>query len=252
MLNISGSCIRFQCASGSAVAARVWVGRLRRAAQDSGQLGMGDQLIGVGAALFGQSGATYHSGDFVASFGGTQRTDAGDGATGQDLLFHAEVVLSISSDLGEVADAQHLLAVCQAADLATDAIGGGSTYAGVDFIEHHRVAGVATDAGRLSEPTAVDEVLIAPGERVEVTVALTEGRHELRSLGYDRGSAGMAGGMMGGRSGAGSGPQVLAVLDAAATSSAAPSRRNPAPLSHRHVPFLPFLPSCPSFASEWT
>ncbi len=103
-------------------------------------------------------------------------------------------------------------------------------------LEGHALHLIATDAGRLSEPTAVDEVLIAPGERVEVTVALTEGRHELRSLGYDRGSAGMAGGMMGGRSGAGSGPQVLAVLDAAATSSAPTV---PAELADRSTTILP-------------
>jgi FtsP/CotA-like multicopper oxidase with cupredoxin domain len=89
-------------------------------------------------------------------------------------------------------------------------------------LEGHALHLIGTDGGRLSEPTTVDEVLIAPGERVEVMVALTEGRHELRSLGYDRGSAGMGGGMMGGRSGAGSGPQVLAVVDTTVTSVVPP------------------------------
>ncbi|MEO8698193.1 MAG: multicopper oxidase family protein, partial [Acidimicrobiales bacterium] len=71
-------------------------------------------------------------------------------------------------------------------------------------VDSHPLHVIATDGGRLAAPTAVDSVLIAPGERVEVIVAPTHaGTFTARSLAYQRGSTmGMGGGMMGGRSNA--------------------------------------------------
>ena len=54
---------------------------------------------------------------------------------------------------------------------------------------------IATDGGRLAAPTAVDELLLAPGERVEVLVVPTRaGRVALEARPYDRGSPMMMGG----------------------------------------------------------
>ena len=58
-------------------------------------------------------------------------------------------------------------------------------------LERHRFTVVATDGGRLAEPREASEVPLAPGERVEVLVAPSAaGAHRLRSLPYDRGTAG--------------------------------------------------------------
>ncbi len=66
-------------------------------------------------------------------------------------------------------------------------------------LEDHHVAVIGTDGGRLASPRDVSEVLLAPGERVEVLVApTTAGRYRLRALPYDRGSMGMG---MGGSAG---------------------------------------------------
>lgn len=71
-------------------------------------------------------------------------------------------------------------------------------------VDSHPLHVIASDGGRLAAPVAVDSVLIAPGERVEVFVAPTHaGTYPARSLAYQRGTAmGMGGGMMGGRSNA--------------------------------------------------
>ena len=54
---------------------------------------------------------------------------------------------------------------------------------------------IGTDGGRLVRSVEVEEILLAPGERVEVLVTpSTAGRARLRSLPYDRGSIGMGGG----------------------------------------------------------
>jgi FtsP/CotA-like multicopper oxidase with cupredoxin domain len=62
-------------------------------------------------------------------------------------------------------------------------------------LDAHPLTVIATDGGRLPEPTARDEVLLAPGERVEVVVApAAPGSYPLDALPYDRGSTGMGGG----------------------------------------------------------
>jgi FtsP/CotA-like multicopper oxidase with cupredoxin domain len=59
---------------------------------------------------------------------------------------------------------------------------------------------VAGDAGRLAEPTPVAEVLLVPGNRVELLVRVPmAGRHRLIAEPVDRGTVGMMGPMMGGR-----------------------------------------------------
>ncbi|MBK5288691.1 MAG: multicopper oxidase family protein [Acidimicrobiia bacterium] len=84
---------------------------------------------------------------------------------------------------------------------------------------------IATDAGRLARPVAVDEVLLAPGERVELLLAPTRaGRYAFRSLPYDRGTPMMGGGGMGGGTGGSSGASdtiTLATLVARDSSQAA-------------------------------
>jgi FtsP/CotA-like multicopper oxidase with cupredoxin domain len=51
---------------------------------------------------------------------------------------------------------------------------------------------IGTDGGRLASPVEVSDVLLAPGERVELLAALNQaGSYTLRSLPYDRGSTGM-------------------------------------------------------------
>ena len=96
-------------------------------------------------------------------------------------------------------------------------------------LEGHQLHVMATDGGRLARPVAVDDVLLAPGERVEVLVApAAAGRHRLRTRGYDRGTpmgGGMMGGGMGGATGGGGSsgrdPQDLATLVVTGTAPAA-------------------------------
>ena len=62
----------------------------------------------------------------------------------------------------------------------------------VDGLQMHLVA---SDAGRLDRPHAVDEVVLVPGERAEVLIALDDaGTHRLVTRTVDRGGMGMMGG----------------------------------------------------------
>jgi FtsP/CotA-like multicopper oxidase with cupredoxin domain len=61
-------------------------------------------------------------------------------------------------------------------------------------LDGHALHVIGTDGGRLVRPVEVEEILLAPGERVEVLVTpSTAGRARLRSLPYDRGTIGMGG-----------------------------------------------------------
>ena len=96
-------------------------------------------------------------------------------------------------------------------------------------LDGHPLHVIATDGGRLTRPTTVDEILLAPGERTEVLVApTTAGSHALRTRGYDRGSAAMGGAMMGARGSVSStDEQLLAAMvvsGSAATASPLPPR----------------------------
>ena len=65
-------------------------------------------------------------------------------------------------------------------------------------LDDHRLHTIASDGGRLNAPVSVEDVLLAPGERVELLVTPSDaGTFALRTLRYDRGSVGMGGGMMG-------------------------------------------------------
>lgn len=58
---------------------------------------------------------------------------------------------------------------------------------------------LARDSGRLASPEVADEVLLAPGNRADVLVTMSDGVSVLESVPYDRGDpGGMMGGMMGG------------------------------------------------------
>jgi FtsP/CotA-like multicopper oxidase with cupredoxin domain len=95
-------------------------------------------------------------------------------------------------------------------------------------LENHPFYLIATDGGAITAPIELEELLLAPGERVEVLVRgqKESGKYRLLTLPYDRGGMGMMGGgmgMMGGGHMMGSGmgmmgnssqtsPQVLATL----------------------------------------
>src|SRR5690606_33466971 len=55
---------------------------------------------------------------------------------------------------------------------------------------------VGRDVGRLTTPVALEDVVLAPGNRLDLLVDLTEGDSELVAVPVDRGQ--MMGGMMGG------------------------------------------------------
>ena len=63
-------------------------------------------------------------------------------------------------------------------------------------LEEHPMHLIATDGGPLAAPIATDEILLSPGERVEVLVQGTResGAYRLLNLPYDRGGMGMMGG----------------------------------------------------------
>lgn len=70
---------------------------------------------------------------------------------------------------------------------------------------------VGRDVGRLPTPVALEEIVLAPGNRMDVLVDLAEGRTELVAVPVDRGQ--MMGGMMGGAVGPEDSERVLASLD---------------------------------------
>lgn len=68
-------------------------------------------------------------------------------------------------------------------------------------LDSHELHVIATDGGRLAAPVEVDELLLSPGERVEVLVTPSAtGTYGLRTSGYGRGAMGMGNGMMDGDS----------------------------------------------------
>jgi FtsP/CotA-like multicopper oxidase with cupredoxin domain len=79
-------------------------------------------------------------------------------------------------------------------------------------LEEHLLYLIATDAGALPAPDQRDEILLTPGERIEVMVRgeRPEGKYRLLSLPYNRGGMGM--GMMGGVGGTTSRTIVLATV----------------------------------------
>jgi FtsP/CotA-like multicopper oxidase with cupredoxin domain len=88
---------------------------------------------------------------------------------------------------------------------------------------------VAADVGPLAEPTPVEEVFLAPGNRAGLLVRVAEqGRHQLVAEPVDRGEAGM-GGMMGGRA-AGS-TETVTLLQVDARGDAVSPPRPPASLA---------------------
>ena len=72
----------------------------------------------------------------------------------------------------------------------------------------HQLQLLGLDQGRTARTEDVDELVLAPGNRADLAVTLRAGTHEIRTLGYDRGTAMM--GMMG--SSTTSGPALLATL----------------------------------------
>ncbi|MEI2817248.1 MAG: multicopper oxidase family protein [Microthrixaceae bacterium] len=94
-------------------------------------------------------------------------------------------------------------------------------------LDGHRLQVIGADGSRLASPEAFDDLLLTPGERIEVLVAPAEaGSFSFRTRGYDRGSPGMGGGRMGGRSSASADGQELAtmVVTGSATPAALPTR----------------------------
>ena len=90
-------------------------------------------------------------------------------------------------------------------------------------LDGHRPQIIGTDGGRLPAPEVRDDLLLAPGERIEFLVTPTRaGSFALRTQGYDRGSAGMGGGMMDGGSTSSTDEQVLATMVVTGSAAAAP------------------------------
>jgi FtsP/CotA-like multicopper oxidase with cupredoxin domain len=79
-------------------------------------------------------------------------------------------------------------------------------------LEGHPLYLIAVDGGALPAPEEHDEILLTPGERIDVMVrgVRPEGSYRLLSLPYNRGGMGM--GMMGGRGGTLSRSMVLATV----------------------------------------
>lgn len=77
-------------------------------------------------------------------------------------------------------------------------------------LDGHPMHVIATDGGRLARPQAVDELLLAPGERRDVLILgqREAGTHRLMNLPYDRGTTGM----MGGAGGAGAPFEVASIV----------------------------------------
>lgn len=99
-------------------------------------------------------------------------------------------------------------------------------------LENHPFHLIATDGGALEKPVEMSELLLTPGERVEVLVKgdATSGDYRLLNLPYDRGEMGMMGGgmmgrgMMGGNANSNT-PTILATLsyDTAIESASLPT-----------------------------
>jgi FtsP/CotA-like multicopper oxidase with cupredoxin domain len=86
-------------------------------------------------------------------------------------------------------------------------------------LERHALTVIGTDGGRLPSPVEVPEVLLAPGERIELLVAPSAaGSYRLQSLRYDRGSLGMG---MGSGSAPSSTPALIATLQVTGDATAA-------------------------------
>ena len=63
-------------------------------------------------------------------------------------------------------------------------------------LDGHQLHAIASDGGRLGVPVALEDLVLAPGERTELLLTPTEaGAYQLRALTYDRGAAGMGNGM---------------------------------------------------------
>ncbi len=97
-------------------------------------------------------------------------------------------------------------------------------------VDGQRMELLGRDSGRLAEPLAIQDVLLAPGNRADLLVTTRRGRSVLRSQPFDRGS------MMGGGSPSSRGrPVDLATLDVRGTNQAelAPLPRQRTPLDLR-------------------
>lgn len=99
-------------------------------------------------------------------------------------------------------------------------------------VDGHEMTVLATDGGRLAAPLVASEVLLAPGERVEILLTPSvAGEYAVRSLGYDRirGPMGDLGGMGGSMMGSGLGTAdevelATMVVSGDATPATPPSR----------------------------
>ena len=90
--------------------------------------------------------------------------------------------------------------------------------------EDHPMHLIATDGGLIEKPVALEELLLAPGERAEVLVKLErEGSFGLTNLPYDRGTHQMGGMMGGGMMGHGSTGEAETLLRVMAPPNPKPS-----------------------------
>ncbi|MGK0716320.1 multicopper oxidase family protein [Leucobacter sp. W1153] len=125
------------------------------------------------------------------------------GRTGETLLTNGQVAPELR---GLTGSAQRLLLINACASRYLDL-----SFAGFDATLQ------GTDSMPLAEPRSVDRVLLAPGNRADVTVTIPAAATELVAASFDRGRMGM--GMMGGQSTAGADAVVLTALPDAAISA---------------------------------
>ena len=91
---------------------------------------------GVGDLCAGE-----HSGDFASAGGVVEEANLHPGAALGFVLLDDEVLIGEGGDLGQMGDAQDLLAAAQGFELLADGLGGAASDADVDFVEDQCAGG---------------------------------------------------------------------------------------------------------------
>jgi len=95
----------------------------------------GDHLRGVLQAGVGDGCAGEHSGHFVGAGQVVEQANPGFGAAVGFALVDEEMLVGEGGDLGQVGDAEDLLAAAEGFELLADGLRGASADADVDFVE---------------------------------------------------------------------------------------------------------------------
>ena len=101
----------------------------------------GDHLGGVLEAGFGDLCAGDHAGDFMGAGAVVEEADLHLGAAVGFALVDEEVLVGEGSDLGQVGDAQNLLAAAEGFELLADSFRGAPADADVDLVKDQGAGG---------------------------------------------------------------------------------------------------------------